>query len=160
MDFANLADNNGFEPDNMREYFKNDGDGSKYVKIIATDQSNILKNISTIPFYHTKDVALDYLFLDTDIMEIIPDFIGTYEEKYSSLVITNKQQHDDDFLYFHWKLYVKNQKDVGKFVHFQWFFFSCQPFVSNSKQNLTQNKDEKKDISLHITIPNKQETNY
>jgi len=101
MDFANLADNNGFEPDNMREYFKNDGDGSKYVKIIATDQSNILKNISTIPFYHTKNVALDYLFLDTDIMEIIPDFIGTYEEKYSSLVITNKQQHDDDFLYFH-----------------------------------------------------------
>jgi hypothetical protein len=105
------------------KYFKNDGDGSKYVKIIAIDQSNILKNISTIPFYHTKDVALDYLFLDTDIMEIIPDFIGTYEEKYSSLVITNKQQHDDDFLYFHWKLYVKNQKDVGKFVHFQWFFF-------------------------------------
>ena len=101
MDFANLAENNGFEPDNMREYFKTDGDGSKYVKIIATDQSNILKNISTIPFYHTKDVALDYLFLDTDIMEIIPDFIGTYEEKYSSLVITNKQQHDDDFLYFH-----------------------------------------------------------
>lgn len=95
------------EFDLMREACNNDvtnffrtGSESNYLTSVAMDRYRIMEKFNKIPIFHMKDVALDTWFPESEIREIIPDLIGTYEKKYEEFVIGDISKHDDNFLFW------------------------------------------------------------
>lgn len=95
------------EFDTMREACNNDitnffrtGSESNYLTSVAMDRYKIMERFSKIPIFHMKDAALDTWFPESEILEIIPDLIGTYEKKYEKFVIGDISKHDDNFLFW------------------------------------------------------------
>ena len=92
----------------MRKNCNNDVKGyftsetkSNYLRTVAADKYKIMANFKNIPIFHMTNVPLDLWFPESQIIEIIPKFIGTYEEKYEEFIIADRSKHEVDFLY--WK---------------------------------------------------------
>lgn len=82
----------------IEEFFKEHD--NTFLRLIAKDEYNMKETFSTVPVHHMKNVVLDSWFPESEILEILPHYIGSYKDEYKEYILDDSNTHDDQFLFW------------------------------------------------------------